>query len=64
MVVTSSFVSVVDHTVAPEQQGGRVYSEADWLPVTYEAAEASTDSALWYCASKKLAEEAGKLKFT
>ncbi|OAV86218.1 hypothetical protein PTTG_02747 [Puccinia triticina 1-1 BBBD Race 1] len=58
VVVTSSFVSVVDHTEPPEKQGGRVYSEADWLPITYEAADASTDSSLWYCASKKLAEEA------
>ncbi|KAA1097782.1 methylglyoxal reductase (NADPH-dependent) gre2 [Puccinia graminis f. sp. tritici] len=58
VVVTSSFVSVVDHTLPPEKQGGKVYSEADWLPITYEAADASSDSALWYCASKKLAEEA------
>ncbi|PLW42591.1 hypothetical protein PCASD_05263 [Puccinia coronata f. sp. avenae] len=58
VVVTSSFVSVVDHTVPPEKQGGKVYSGSDWLPITYESAEASNNSALWYCASKKLAEEA------
>lgn len=56
VVVTSSFAAILD-----PMQGLRVgytYTEKDWNPTTYEAAKATTDGGLAYCASKTFAEKA------
>jgi len=55
VVFTSSFASIVDMSKGswPEH----TYTEADWNPVTYEAAK-DADGGTAYCASKKFAEKA------
>lgn len=56
VVVTSSFAAILD----PGQglRVGYTYTEKDWNPTTYEAAKATGDGGLAYCASKTFAERA------
>ena len=54
MVITSSFASIID--AAKGKWPGKVYSEADWNPITREGALA--DPVTGYRASKTLAERA------
>jgi nucleoside-diphosphate-sugar epimerase len=54
VVITSSFASIIDPSKG--NWPGKVYSEADWNPVTIE--EADRDPSTGYRASKTLAEKA------
>ncbi|EJD54268.1 putative NAD dependent epimerase/dehydratase [Auricularia subglabra TFB-10046 SS5] len=54
IVITSSFASIVDKTKQPGP-GGKVYSEKDWNPVTWEEAQEDPETA--YLGSKKYAEK-------
>ncbi|GKT40258.1 putative uncharacterized oxidoreductase [Colletotrichum spaethianum] len=56
VVVTSSFAAVYDASkgLCP----GKVYTEEDWSPLTYEDGKNAPMAAVAYRASKKLAEEA------
>lgn len=56
VIVTSSFAAMLD--LAFGYRPGYIYSEADWNPVSYEEAAASSNGSFAYCASKKLAEKA------
>lgn len=56
IVVTSSFAAILDP--AQGARPGYTYTEQDWNPMTYEAAKATTDGGLAYCASKTFAERA------
>lgn len=53
-VLTSSFAAILD--TAKGARPGYTYTEKDWNPAGWEAADADVSTA--YCASKKLAEEA------
>ena len=55
VVITSSFAAVFDP--AKGDRPGYTYTEADWNPVTYDAA-VSGHGAVAYCASKTFAEKA------
>ena len=55
VVITSSFASVVDTTKG--YNPGKVYTEADWNPMTWDEAKVASGSAA-YCASKCFAEKA------
>ena len=55
VIVTSSFAAVGD-LVNPGNMAGRVLTEQDWNPVTFDEAVASTSLGVGYQASKKFAE--------
>ncbi|CAH0036580.1 unnamed protein product [Clonostachys rhizophaga] len=55
VVITSSFAAMVDLTKG--LWPGHTYNEADWNPITYEAAK-TADAGTAYVASKALAEKA------
>ena len=55
VVITASFASVVDITKG--YNPGKVYTEADWNPMTWEEAK-NADGSAAYCASKSFAEKA------
>ncbi|KAG8533071.1 uncharacterized protein KY384_001854 [Bacidia gigantensis] len=55
VVMTSSFAAVLDTTKGLNP--GRVYTEADWNPMTWDQAKVADGSAA-YCASKSFAEKA------
>ncbi|KAH8551415.1 hypothetical protein BGW37DRAFT_40380 [Umbelopsis sp. PMI_123] len=57
VVITSSFASIID--LSKGYWPGHVYTEKEWLPVTWDEACKSDNPALVYCASKKFAEEEG-----
>ncbi|KAJ6130951.1 hypothetical protein N7523_001411 [Penicillium sp. IBT 18751x] len=56
VVVMSSFASVYDASLGP--QPGRVYSEDDWCPLTYEDGVNASAVPIAYRASKVVAERA------
>jgi nucleoside-diphosphate-sugar epimerase len=57
LVLTSSFASMLDMAAYPSP--GKVYTDDDWNPATYdEAKDKSKPPPFIYCASKKLAEKA------
>lgn len=56
VVLTASFASILD--LGSGLQPGKIYTEADWNPATYEEAKSSTSGAFAYCAAKSLAERA------
>lgn len=63
VVVTSSFASVGNFNIPATKQADKVYTENDWNPVTNEdceklKADDPMAGSIWYCASKKLAEQA------
>lgn len=63
VVVTSSFASVGNFNIPATKQADKVYTEDDWNPVTNEdceklKADDPMAGSIWYCASKKLAEQA------
>lgn len=43
-----------------EQQGNRIYTEADWNPMTYDEAMSSNDRMVWYSQSKMMGEKAAQ----
>lgn len=53
IVITSSYVTMVDF--AQSSDGGLVFTEKDWNPVTWEGCQ--TDAVNGYCGSKKFAEQ-------
>ena len=55
VVITSSFAAVVD--TSQGLRPGKVYTERDWNPMTWDEAKAADGSAA-YCASKGFAEKA------
>ncbi|KAI9873719.1 MAG: methylglyoxal reductase (NADPH-dependent) gre2 [Pleopsidium flavum] len=55
VVITSSFASIINMEKGNWPQ--HTYTEADWNPVTYEAAK-TADGSTAYCASKTFAEKA------
>ena len=55
VVITSSFAAVVD--TSKGLHPGKVYTEADWNPMTWEEAKVA-DGGAAYCASKGFAEKA------
>lgn len=55
-VQISSFAAMLD--LAKGARPGHVYTEADWNPVTYEAAAKEKDSTILYLASKAMSERA------
>ncbi|KAL8339474.1 hypothetical protein RB601_005854 [Gaeumannomyces tritici] len=57
VVFTSSFAAVGNFG-APDYQPGRVFTEADWNPATWDEAAATTNGSFAYCASKAFAERA------
>ena len=56
VVFTSSFAAIVDHEIG---NIGKVFSEEDWSPLTWDGAANSDNVGLAYLASKKYAEIAG-----
>ncbi len=56
VVLTSSFAAVFDASAGPSP--GRVYTEKDWSPLTYEDGKNATITPVAYRASKVLAEKA------
>lgn len=60
VAVTSSLAAVIDPRTPALKQGGKAYTEDDWAPVDHKFAASETQAALWYAASKKLAEKEGK----
>lgn len=62
VVVTSSMAAVVDFAANPTAAPQKVYTEADWNPVTMEGALAGTLNT-GYQASKKFAEKSGKSRY-
>ena len=55
VVITSSFAAIVD--ISKGYNPGKVYSEADWNPMTWDEAKIAEGGAA-YCASKAFAEKA------
>jgi len=55
VVITSSFASVFDASAGPSP--GRVYTEKDWSPLSYEDGKNATAAPIAYRASKVLAEK-------
>ena len=55
VVITSSFAAVVD--ISKGNNPGKLYTESDWNPMTWEEAKDAPGSAA-YCASKAFAEKA------
>ena len=55
VVITSSFAAIVD--ISKGYYPGKVYTEADWNPMTWDEAKFAEGSAA-YCASKAFAEKA------
>ncbi|KAK1987294.1 hypothetical protein LZ30DRAFT_646290 [Colletotrichum cereale] len=55
VVVTSSFAAVYD--ASKGLRPGKIYTEEDWSPLTYEDGKNAPMTAVAYRASKKLAEE-------
>lgn len=56
VVITSSFAAVFDASAGPSP--GRVYTEKDWSPLTYEDGKNASITPIAYRASKVLAEKA------
>ncbi|WVQ75935.1 hypothetical protein IAR50_005570 [Cryptococcus sp. DSM 104548] len=56
VAVLSSFVAAADGMKPFTDYGGRVYTEADWLPFTEEDAKETAYPGQWYSISKKYAE--------
>ncbi|KAH9817237.1 hypothetical protein DFH28DRAFT_963559 [Melampsora americana] len=56
VVVTSSVAAVLNFN-PQEKRSEKTYTEEDWLPVSYDEAEAQNNPSVWYCASKKYAEK-------
>ncbi len=55
IVLTSSFAAIYDASCGPSP--GRVYTEKDWSPLTYEDGKNATMTPVAYRASKVLAEK-------
>ena len=55
IVITSSFAAVFDASAGPSP--GRVYTEKDWSPLTYDIGKNTTATPVAYRASKVLAEK-------
>jgi nucleoside-diphosphate-sugar epimerase len=55
VVITSSFASVFDASAGPSP--GRIYTEKDWSPLTYEDGKNAPATPIAYRASKVLAEK-------
>jgi nucleoside-diphosphate-sugar epimerase len=55
VIVTSSFAAIGD-LANPENMFGKVYSDDDWNPVSWDEAVETSDTRVGYQASKKFAE--------
>lgn len=62
VVITSSCAAVVDFAADPYAAPRKVYTEADWNPVTLEGAINGTPNT-GYQASKTFAEKSGEWKY-
>ncbi|KAJ9138667.1 NAD dependent epimerase/dehydratase [Pleurostoma richardsiae] len=58
VIVTSSMASIVDFAAPVVTHPAKVYTEADWSPVTWEQALSTDNMHIVYQASKKYAEKA------
>ncbi|KAL7623541.1 hypothetical protein AAE478_007224 [Parahypoxylon ruwenzoriense] len=58
VVVTSSFAAIADMVGSPITNPAKIYTNADWNPVTLEAARGTDNPMITYPASKTFAEKA------
>lgn len=58
IVITSSFAAIINLEI--DVNSGKVYTEKDWNPITYEQGISTKDGTFAYCASKTCAERAAR----